>query len=266
MREDAGRILRERVAGATLARCRARRRAAAPCPCPTSAAGRMPTGVSTLKRPPTAGGMSSAGNAARALAISRSAPFFGSVTNTRCAFASRRSLVQSGRARRGTAPSSPPCRPTSTSRRTACARATRRSSSAAIVCGSTLSSTCRRGLPAALGRRSACSRPARAAPCAARSGRAPSRRCRARRRRRTVRVVLRGEVGATGGAARRRRAARESRALPRRAVAETRVRAAERRRRGRPVRRRDAAGDDVAHHVRVVERIVMASVVSRCER
>ena len=42
-----------------------------------------PTGVSTLNRPPTAGGMSSAGMPSL-FAISRSAPFVGSVMNTRC--------------------------------------------------------------------------------------------------------------------------------------------------------------------------------------
>ena len=54
----------------------ARRRAAAPVSIPTSAAGSTPTGVSTLNRPPTADGMSSAGIPS-VLAISRSAPFCG---------------------------------------------------------------------------------------------------------------------------------------------------------------------------------------------
>ena len=60
-REDPGRILRQHVAC-----CSARAMSSAPAnssavSIPTSAAGRMPTGVSTLNRPPTAGGMSSAG-------------------------------------------------------------------------------------------------------------------------------------------------------------------------------------------------------------
>ena len=50
---------------------------------PISAAGNVPTGVNTLKRPPTLGGMSSAGTLRRS-ANGRSAPCLGSVTKTRC--------------------------------------------------------------------------------------------------------------------------------------------------------------------------------------
>ena len=53
---------------------------------PTSAAGSMPTAVSTLNRPPTLGGMSRT-RIFSDRAIARSAPFSGSVTSTIAPFA-----------------------------------------------------------------------------------------------------------------------------------------------------------------------------------
>ena len=59
---------------------------------PMRAAGSVPTALRTLNRPPTLAGMSSAGTLRRS-ARGRSAPCFGSVTNTSCLDTSSFSLV-----------------------------------------------------------------------------------------------------------------------------------------------------------------------------
>ncbi len=112
---------------------------------PSSAAGSMPTGVSTLNRPPTLGGMSRAGTPSRR-AMSRSAPFSGSVTNTRCSRAAfpNRSLRTPRTIRYCAMVSAvpPDFEMTMNSVRSSTSRARR----SAMVPGSTLSSTWKRGL------------------------------------------------------------------------------------------------------------------------
>ena len=155
-RERAGRVRRQLVGRAARRACPRRRRAAPPMSMPISAAGSSPTGVSTLKRPPTLGGMSSAVMPS-ARAIGRSAPFSGSVTKhevlARAASPSapssrlahdevlRHRLRGAARLRRHDEQRAPRGRG---------GRAAPRSSA-----GSTLSSTCSRGMPPRARRRAA---------------------------------------------------------------------------------------------------------------
>ena len=112
---------------------------------PQSAAGSVPTGERTLKRPPTFGGTANTGMPSRD-AIARSAPFTGSVTNARWRAASRPSRASRSRTTRYCASVStvpPDLEITTNSVRGSATM----DSTPVMVRGSTLSSTCSRGRP-----------------------------------------------------------------------------------------------------------------------
>ncbi len=126
-------------------------------------------------------------------AISRSAPFLGSVTNTRCALASRVPLFSRSRTTRYCAIVSavpPDLEITTNSARSSEAVEQRRDRVRVDVVEHVQARIAR-----ALGVAQRVPVAARAARCAARSGPAPTRRCRAPRRRRTCPSRRRGEVG-----------------------------------------------------------------------
>ena len=118
-----------------------------PVSTPMSAAGSTPTGVSTLNRPPTFDGISSAAMLSDC-AMVRSAPFLGSVTSTSCLVARSSPSAAFRRARItrycAIVSAVPPDLEMTTNR---LRRRSSRASSAEMFAGSTLSSTWRRGLP-----------------------------------------------------------------------------------------------------------------------